>query len=254
MIDLRTLVLIAISLVTWHAQAAPRTDLTTVDRFTDIGGGEVKWEQGTLYTDAKGFIPITSGNFPLSGFDLTPELLAPVSGKFVISLATWTLFSDNFDLSKFQRSSGTYSIRSVPYVIVSVKGAVPPTPIGSGEEVLKLNTSGTAYCGGVPPRKFSSRNDVDLWLHIDGETSAKLYSDQSLTSVVAELNVNSLPISAKKASFSAFSGDAGNHIVILGTYTLDAAGIIKSLKATLIQRSVIDACYSAASVTGKRIN
>jgi|GEM_PF-820781 len=253
MIGVKTLVLVAISLIAWHVQAA-ETQLNSVERFTDIGGDQVKWEQGTLFSDTNGFIPITSSNHALSIFKLTPEVLASVSGKLVMELATWTLFSNGLDLSKFQRSSETYSINDVPYVIVNLKGAVPPTPIGSGEEVLKLNTSGTVYCSGAQPRKFSSRNDVDLWLHVDGETSAKLYRDEALTSVVAELNVNSLPISAKKASFSAFSGDAGNHIAILGAYMLDADGAIKSLKATLIQRSVIDACYSTASVTGKRIN
>jgi hypothetical protein len=95
-----------------------------VNRFTDLGAGRVRWEQGTLYVK-QGFIPITSSDFPFSTFDLTQDVVNAINGKTVATLALWTGLTNinGADYSKFTRSVETYSIDSVPNVIVSLSGA-----------------------------------------------------------------------------------------------------------------------------------
>ena len=121
-------------------------------------------------------------------------------------------------------------------------------------EVLKLNTSGTEYCYGYKPKAFTPSRDVDMWLRIDGSYSATIYLDPGLTEEVAVLDVDSAMISSNKASFSAFSGDSYDHIAAIGTFSFDSSGYIKSLKASIVRRGVLNSCYSKATVTGKRIN
>ena len=120
-------------------------------------------------------------------------------------------------------------------------------------EVLKLNTKGTQYCNGMKPTSFSSKNDIDLWVSIDSLYSATVYLDQYLTQDIAVLDIESSMISSKKASFSAFYGDADNHLAAIGTFNFDENGEIKSLSANLTRRGVLNGCYAKASATGKRI-
>lgn len=108
----------------------------SVWRFTDIpdaNGDEVRWEQGTLSLQS-GFIPATSSDTFLRAFDLTPEVLAQINGQTIMSLSLWTNF-ENANVSprgllvcNFSRSATTYSVESVPYVIVNVKKATVKRP------------------------------------------------------------------------------------------------------------------------------
>ncbi|WP_341327732.1 hypothetical protein [Methylotuvimicrobium sp. KM2] len=121
-------------------------------------------------------------------------------------------------------------------------------------EVLKLNTKGTEYCYGSKPLSFGPRNSMGFWVRIDDLYSATVYLDQSLTKEVGVLDIESSMISSKRASFSAFYGDTYDHFAAVGTFNFDATGSIKSLKATLIRRGILNGCYSRATVKGKRIN
>lgn len=105
----------------------------SVERFTDAGNGEVRWEQGTLLLK-QGFIPITSSNLTLGTFDLTPALVSQINGQTVIPLSLWTSFEGSggsigtSPLCNFSRSVATFSINSVPYVLVSTKEASTKKP------------------------------------------------------------------------------------------------------------------------------
>lgn len=230
-------------------QAAPQTSTNNVERYTDIGSGKAKLEQGTLFSDGNGFVSLASNEFSLDVLGLTQDVLTAISGKTVMPLNVWIQLSTGLDLSNFKRSEETYAINNVPYILISLKGSAPPVDVGDG--VLQLNSSGTVYCAGSKPRKFSAKNDVDLWLHVESGDTAVLYRDAGLSEEAAVLNLETTAIASNKASFVAFSGDAEKSIMMLGVFNLDGAGVIKSVKATMMQKGVLDACYSQASVSGK---
>ncbi len=111
-----------------HAQEATTFD---ADRYTDQGGGNVLFEQGTLFLDGS-YVPATSDTFPVSQFQLDAATLAQVSGQPVATLNVYEQIADITPgyLDNFPRSADTYPINGVPYVIVSVAGlttAPPPT-------------------------------------------------------------------------------------------------------------------------------
>ena len=101
-----------------------------VQRFTDTGkkdnngGAIVRWDQGTLHIN-QGFIAQTSAEYSASQFQIDPGTLSSINDKFVQKLSTWTLDSTipGGYLDAFQRSTATFSIEGVPYVMVSLKGA-----------------------------------------------------------------------------------------------------------------------------------
>lgn len=124
---------------------------------------------------------------------------------------------------------------------------------GAGE-LLKLNTTGVQYCPGFKPFRFNPANDIDLWVAIDSVASATVYLDANQTQPVATLAIDSAFIADKKASFSAFSGDEFEHLAAVGVLTFDASGRIQSVRATLVRRGGLNACYARATITGKRIN
>lgn len=126
----------------WAVQAKKCSQFSPKDqdvqRFTDIpdvNGNEVRWEQGTLSLQS-GFIPATSSDTSLGAFDLTPAVLAQISGQTVMSLSLWTNLENatiagapaGVLVCNFSRSAATYSINSVPYVIVTVKQATVKQP------------------------------------------------------------------------------------------------------------------------------
>lgn len=238
----------------WSAQAAPLTLFpSAVSRYTDLGAGVVRNETGSLHSDGNGFVPVGSTDGDLATWGLTSDVLTAISSKTVVSLTAWLAFENAVDLSNFKRSDETYIIDGGSYVIVSVKGSVPPVPIGAGDEVLKLNMTGTTYCQQLKPKKFRPKTDIDLWLKVESDTSAILYGDQGLTEEIATLNLESSAITTKKVSFVGTFSGSGKQLSILGIFALDHEGFVKSTKAVLIQKKVFDTCYSQASVIGKRI-
>lgn len=121
-------------------------------------------------------------------------------------------------------------------------------------DVLSLNTKGKQYCDGIAPTSFNAGNDINLWLRVDSATSAVIFADAELSMVVATLGMQTDSISPTKLSFSAFSGNSINHISAVGTFELDRDGVIKSVKANMVRRGVINDCYSTATVRGKRVS
>jgi hypothetical protein len=120
-------------------------------------------------------------------------------------------------------------------------------------EILKLNSSGTEYCPGSKPTNFFAKNNV-VWLSIDSSNSASLYLDPSLDAAAAILNLEIESFSSNKASFSAFSRNGSDYLAIIGTFTFDSSGEIKSLKATFLRNGLIETCIAKGTTTGKRVN
>lgn len=121
-------------------------------------------------------------------------------------------------------------------------------------ETLKLNTKGKQYCVDAPPLSFNSKTDIDLWLSVDNSlTTATIYADESLLVSLAVINLRTAVVSTKKISFNGFSGNSSNHISVAGTFGLDSDGYVKTVKATMIRRGVLNSCYSNAVVSGKRV-
>lgn len=150
-----TMLVMAAAFFTLSQNANSAVSSYTGERFTDTGKKDssgiaiVRWEQGTLFV-SQGFIPETSDEYSASRFNLDPTTLSAVSGKFVDRLSTWTAYSQQSGfLDAYQRSTGSYSINGVPYVIISVKGSssLPGnscsstvTAIAEGLPVLTLST------------------------------------------------------------------------------------------------------------------
>jgi hypothetical protein len=132
---LKIVLFIVLTSSAWTTQAAcsqfAAKDLS-VERFTDVGGGQVRWEQGILYLK-QGFIASTNGVYDMTIFSLTPALVAPINGQTIIGLALWTglegtpLPGGNY-LCNYSRSAATYSVNDVANVIVSAKAATVKTP------------------------------------------------------------------------------------------------------------------------------
>lgn len=132
------------------------------DRFTDTGKKDtngiavVRWEQGTLFVD-QGFIPITTAEVSASEFNLAPATLNDINGKFVDLLSTWTAYSQQAGyLDAFQRSNGTYSIKGVPYLIISVKGSSGNQPGNSCSSTVTTITDGIPVVTLSTPQPNSS--------------------------------------------------------------------------------------------------
>lgn len=132
---LKMAVFVALSFSAWTAQSAcsqfAAKDVS-VERFTDVGGDQVRWEQGTLFLN-RGFIPTTSGDYDMTGFDLTPAILAQINGQAIMNLSLWvglegTPIPGGNYFCNFSRSAATYPVREVPNVIVSAKAATVKTP------------------------------------------------------------------------------------------------------------------------------
>ncbi len=131
---------------------APAT--LNTDRYTDVGAGNVRWEQGALYADNR-FIPQTSGIFPANQFQLAADTLAQVNGQPVIELNLYTQFTlvDGRYLTSFPRSSATFPINGVPYVVVAAGGATPNPPPPASLATPTLSITKPATGSSVPAAK-----------------------------------------------------------------------------------------------------
>ncbi|NJD08683.1 MAG: hypothetical protein FIA97_19650 [Methylococcaceae bacterium] len=126
------------------AGADSHNNLTDVrlDRYTLNGNASttpgrfrVKEEVGDLYKNGD-FIPIgVDDDYSL---EISEADMNAINGQFVMSLALWTQFSQGAKpignpnaMRFFPRSSASYSIGGVPYVIVTTQGAAAVKPVVS---------------------------------------------------------------------------------------------------------------------------
>jgi hypothetical protein len=156
--SLKMIMLMVVCLGGWNAQAAGIViEDFSGDRFTDLGGGQVRWEQGTLFVK-QGFIPQTSLDVSFSQFELTQDVVNAINGKIVQTLSLWTALTNinGADYGKFTRSVETYSVRGVPNVIISLSGASG----GGGATVKKPKISISA----VDPQATETAGDTAQFL------------------------------------------------------------------------------------------
>lgn len=93
---------------------------------TDLTNPMVKLVYGTLFLK-DGFIPSNSANTNANELGINLDTANAISGKPIMKLQLWVSLN-NVDsngnyLSNFHRSTETYMMDGVPYVIVSVKGS-----------------------------------------------------------------------------------------------------------------------------------
>lgn len=106
----------------------------SLQRYTDIGGGQVRFDGGIL-SPKQGYLPIASSDLQLTTVGLTPAVLAQINGQPVVELAKWNALdipipggNGSKFLCNYSRSAATYIIDNVPHVIVTVKLATVKTP------------------------------------------------------------------------------------------------------------------------------
>jgi hypothetical protein len=131
-LKLPMLMMLALTLLTANhvVNAASQQSLDAVFRFTDSGAknsaGETMahYEGGSLFA-IDGFLVINiTPDYSLDHLGLDQATLSAINGKLVQSLLMWvTSHNSGANLSAFQRSSETYSVDGVPYVIVSLVGS-----------------------------------------------------------------------------------------------------------------------------------
>lgn len=116
-----------------------------------------------------------------------------------------------------------------------------------------MSLSGTSYCNGLKPLKLNKKTAPALRLKLNSTNEAVLYGDAGITAPLATLQLDTVSLTAKSASFSAWYSDAaGAYFNMVGTFVIDASGAVKAAKASLVQRRIIDDCYGSAAVKAVR--
>jgi hypothetical protein len=125
------------------------------------------------------------------------------------------------------------------------------------DEIFKIETAGTEYCGDFNAQGFNGSNNVDLWVKVVSDT---------------ELTVSFTPNFAAGTTFpmfghtyltgptsAAFVGGVlfqnNSFATIQGTAKFDRrTGAIASLKGTFVQSGVLDiGCFSSGNFTSQRV-
>ncbi len=112
----------------------------------------IKHEYGTLFFK-DGFIPSSSATATLSSYGLDLETANAINGKTVVKLSYWISINNLGEgkyLSNFPRSSQTYALKGVPYVIVSVKGASNNTGGETNTTTTSCTSIVTSITAGLP--------------------------------------------------------------------------------------------------------
>ena len=117
-------------------------------------------------------------------------------------------------------------------------------------EVFKVETSGTEYCGDYNSAKFNAKNNVDLWVRL-----------QSMTEIVVSLTPNfesgttfsmhgqTYLTGKNKATFvGGVLFEDLSYITLQGTVIFDKFGTVKKMTGTFIQNGLFDlSCFSSGT-------
>jgi hypothetical protein len=122
-------------------------------------------------------------------------------------------------------------------------------------EILALQTSGTQYCPGTAPIRFTPSTDRPLFIKFNGDGTLSGYVDTLKNMPDFMLNIDSDQIGIRTFAYHAdFLVDSYNHISLIGRIKFDKLGFVKTINGTAVRAGLGDNCYALAKITGKRIN
>ena len=109
-----------------RAQSA--TQATNVERFTDLGGGQVRREIGTL-SNTGVFTRLSSSGNSLAITQISQATLNAVDNRFVMSVVFYNAFAALSGFTtNFRRSAEVYDIAGGDFCIITTGNATPPPP------------------------------------------------------------------------------------------------------------------------------
>ena len=128
--------------------------------------------------------------------------------------------------------------------------------VSADGEVLLLSVSGTAYCNGSLPIKFTPKNGPAQWIRINNVNSATLALDPNMNTPIAQLSMQLTPINNKSMAFvAAETIDDNNYLSVVGSFKFDSLGYVKSLSASVHRAGLWGpGCFTLAKAKGNRIN
>jgi hypothetical protein len=146
-------------------------------------------------------------------------------------------------------------MKSLLLVLALILG-VPAGVLGFNE-IFKIETTGTEYCGNFNAQKFNGSSNVDLWVTVVSDTELTV----SLTANFA--NGTTFPMYGHTyltgTTSAAFVGgvlfEDGSFATIQGTAKFDKrTGAIANLSGTFVQSGVLDTeCFSSGKFTSQRV-
>ena len=124
-------------------------------------------------------------------------------------------------------------------------------------EILKLDTSGTEYCGDMDATKFSPKNDVDIWVRVESTELLTLSFtptfDEGTTWPMFGFTYQT---GRGKSSFvGGVVFEDGAYVTIQGNATWDNnTGAVKALSGTFIQSELLKyGCFSSGKFSAKKL-
>jgi hypothetical protein len=122
-------------------------------------------------------------------------------------------------------------------------------------EIIAVKTTGTQYCPGLKPFRFTPSSSTPIFLRLDNEWTVSAFLGSLKNTPDLMMNLQSDVIGARTASFSlGYYGDAYNHVEVIGRAKADKTGLVKTINGTFIRVGLTDGCYAVGKLTGKRIN
>jgi hypothetical protein len=119
--------LVCLVALTAHAKGIDVSQSTVLERYTLIDGDTFQYDTGFLYLDGT-FHVITSETDYYSFYGITPDDLAPFSGKPIMNEELYNSYHDLGIIPKWTRSQADFSLGFFTYVIVAVVGKGDPNP------------------------------------------------------------------------------------------------------------------------------
>jgi len=119
--------LVCLVALTAHAKGIDVSQSTILERYTLIDGDTFQYDTGFLYLDGT-FHVITSITDYYSFYGISPDDLAPFSGKPIMNEELYNSYHDLGIIPKWTRSQADFSLGFFTYVIVAVVGKGDPNP------------------------------------------------------------------------------------------------------------------------------
>jgi hypothetical protein len=120
----------------------------------------------------------------------------------------------------------------------------------AADEVFKVETSGTEYCGDYNSVKFNAKNNIDLWVHLLSKTEIIVSFTPNFESGTTFPMHGQTYLTGKNKG--AFVGgvlfEDLSYITLQGTVIFDKFGTVKKMSGTFIQNGLFDlSCFSSGT-------